>query len=113
VQDGPRAGDDHDGEDEHGFGEVARLDVVDGRGGTQQGEHGDHQHHGPEAEHHLDLAQQVPQAACRGPAWARRSKNLVAKVCRMAMAKSAAPMISMGVAVTRGSWGMGGQEVLS
>jgi hypothetical protein len=53
VQDGPRAGDDHDREDEHGLGEVARLDVVDGRGPNPQGKHEHHQHHGPEAEHHF------------------------------------------------------------
>jgi hypothetical protein len=56
-----RGGHHHDHEHEQGFGVVARLRIVDrGRAAFDQC-HRQHQHEGPEAEHDLDLAQQVEQ----------------------------------------------------
>jgi hypothetical protein len=66
LQDRPAGGDHHDHEDEQRFGEVAPLHVIHRGGLPAQPEQRGEQHEGPEAEDHLDLAEQVPQP---GMAW--------------------------------------------
>ena len=76
-----------------------RLFAIDGK-------HRHDQHQGPEAKHHFHFAQQHHTPACVGWVRARRSKNLVAKVCRMAMANSAAPISSVAVGITHSPRGI-------
>ena len=62
VEHRPRRGDHHDHEHEQRLGVLAGLGVLDRHAPAGDRGHRRHQHHGPEAEHHLDLAEQVEQA---------------------------------------------------
>ena len=60
--DGPRRGQRHDHDDEHRLGVVDRVvEVVRGGVHPRCAVDGHHQHDGPEAEDHLDLAEKVQQ----------------------------------------------------
>ena len=73
IDDRPAGGDHHDHEHECGLGEVAAFQIVQGmaRAAVRHQEH--QQHHGPEAEYDLDLAQQVPQSRMVGLGMGQRA----------------------------------------
>ena len=60
LQDRARGCDHHDDEHEDRFGEVAGIDVLQRDRSAIDGKHQHDQQHGPEAKHHLDLAQPMP-----------------------------------------------------
>ncbi len=65
LQDRACGRDHHDDEHEDRFGEVAGIDVLQRHTGAIDGKHQHDQQHGPEAKHHLDLAQPMPQPGMR------------------------------------------------
>ena len=89
-QDRPRGGHDHHHEDEQRLGVVARLRIGERLRAAGHRHHREDQHDGPEAEHDLDLAEQVEQpgmprdsgATAARAAWRRRCGSGRERRCR-------------------------------
>ena len=79
IEDGPARSDDHDHEDERRLGEVAALQIVEGMARAAVGHQEHEQHDGPEAEHHLDFAQQVPEPGMVGLGMGQRLEVMCAE----------------------------------
>ena len=75
VEDRPARGDDHDDEDEGRFGEAAALQVGERVLGADLDRDQHQQHHRPEAEHDLDLAEQMPEPGVLGLPAAPGARN--------------------------------------
>ena len=79
IDDRPAGGDHHDHEDERGLGEVAAFQIVQGMTCAAVRHQEDQQHGSPEAEHDLDLAQQVPEPRMVGLGMGQRLEVVCAE----------------------------------